>query len=112
MGWLLAVAYLPALTFFGHYPLWFDIPGTSLYVGLPASSSPHVHDHKSHCHADASSCSDTPVPTSGNVALLAESLILSGADLPPLGLTPRAARLRAQAGVTPLSPPPKALFQV
>lgn len=112
VGWLLAAAYLPALTFFGHYPLWLDIPGTSLYVGLPAHTSPDAHDHESHCHADASSCSDTPVPTTGNIALLAESLIPSGADLPRTGVPPRAARLLAQADVTPVSPPPRALFQI
>lgn len=111
MRWLLAVAYLPALTFFGHWPLSVDVPGTSLYVGLPESSSAHEHDHTNHCHADAASCSDTPVTAGATVALLAESVAMSGNDSPLIGMAAESMRWRPQAGVSPLSPPPEVPFQ-
>lgn len=110
MRWLLAAAYLPALTFFGHWPLSVDIPGTSLYVGLPESTTQGAHNHKDHCHADAGSCSDTPVTTTGTVALLAESLVIEDLDSPLIGMTAGFAAWQPQAGVAPLLPPPERSF--
>lgn len=111
MRWLLAAAYLPALTFFGHWPLSVDIPGTSLYVGLPESTTPEAHNHKDHCHADAGSCSDTPVTTTGTVALLAESLAFEDLDSPLIGMAAGLAAWQPQAGVAPLLPPPEHSFR-
>ncbi|MBA4180906.1 MAG: hypothetical protein C0506_09995 [Anaerolinea sp.] len=111
MRWLLVVAYLPTLTFLGHWPLSVDIPGTSLYVGLAERSASLDHGHKDHCHADAGSCTDTPVATSASVALLAESLQFRRTDAPFIAMTAREVRWLAQAAVTPVSPPPERLFQ-
>lgn len=110
MRWLLVAAYLPAITFFGHWPLAVDIPGTSFYVGLPESSTQGAHKHKDHCHADASSCSDTPVTTAGTVALLAESLAIEDLDSPLIGMATGTAAWQPQAGVAPLLPPPERSF--
>lgn len=111
MRWLLAAAYLPALTFFGHWPLSVDIPGTSLYVGLPESTTQGAaHNHKDHCHADAGSCSDTPVTTAGTVALLAESLAIEDLDSPLIGMATGFAAWQPQAGVARLLPPPERSF--
>src|SRR5690349_1959802 len=41
VSWLLFATLLPTLTFFGHWSLRIDIPGTQLYVGFPES---HHHD--------------------------------------------------------------------
>lgn len=108
MRWLLVAAYLPALTFLGHWPLSVDIPGTSFYVGLPESATQGVH--KDHCHADAGSCSDTPVTTTGTVALLAESLAIQDLDSPLIGMAAGFASWQPQAGVAPLLPPPERSF--
>lgn len=111
MRWLLVAAYLPALTFLGHWPLSVDIPGTSLYVGLPERPTQGAQNHKDHCHADASSCSDTPVTTTGTVALLAESLAFEDLDSPLIGMAAGFAAWQPQAGVAPLLPPPERSFR-
>jgi hypothetical protein len=111
MRWLLLAAYLPVLTFFGHWPLSIDIPGTSLYVGLPDSGSSHGHDHKNHCHADAGSCSDVPLTSTATVAALAESLLLIAGDPPLIGVAEDGVAWLAQANVTPTLPPPESAFQ-
>ncbi|OAI38487.1 hypothetical protein AYO38_09635 [bacterium SCGC AG-212-C10] len=105
MAIAIAVAYLPSLTFLGHWnPPQLEIPGTSYYLGLPAVH--HVHhddgaDHETHCHENLASCSDGPVTAGATVALLGAVLaflmrggLLSRCDarwwLPhtPLSLTP------------------------
>ncbi|MEP7216200.1 MAG: hypothetical protein ABI782_08090 [Anaerolineaceae bacterium] len=107
MRWLLVVAYLPAVTFLGHWPLSIDIPGTDVYVGLPLTASLHEHNHKDHCHADAGSCSDAPLTTSATVASLAQSLAFDDVDSPLIGVGTGTAAWSAQAEVAPVAPPPK-----
>lgn len=109
--WLLLAAYLPALTFFGHWPLSIDIPGTSLYVGLP-----HIHPsaeagHESHCHTSTESSSDVPLAESASAAVLADSLVTFVGDPPLLGVAESGITWLAQSCVTPTSPPPKRTFQ-
>lgn len=111
MRWLLLAAYLPALTFFGHWPLSIDIPGTSLYVGLPESGSSHEVGHESHCHASAGSSSDVPLTSPATVALLAECPLLIAGDPPLIGVAEGGVVWLAQACVTPISPPPERTFQ-
>lgn len=89
LAWLLAVAYLPSVTFFGHWDLRVDIPGTNVYVGFVApheAGATHVHshdgstgdqagdEHAHHCHAGPAECGDAPVISTATVALLARSL--------------------------------------
>lgn len=91
LAWLLAAAYLPSVTFFGHWDLHFDVPGTNVYVGFvaPHEAAAHTHthahggtsgddpaagDHDRHCHAGAAACGDAPVLSTVAVALLARSL--------------------------------------
>lgn len=107
MPWLLAAAYLPALTFFGHWPLAVDIPGTSLYVGLPTSAPKQGHSHEDHCHADAGSCSDAPVTSTATVAILADSLRLTERDPPMISLVPGGTDWRAQVAIAPIARPPE-----
>lgn len=76
MAWLLFAAYLPSLSFVGHWEPHFDIPGTDYYVGLPHGAG-HDHDHSDHaqhCHANLGSCSDLPLVSTATVGLLARSV--------------------------------------
>jgi len=109
--WLLLAAYLPALTFLGHWPLAIDIPGTSLYVGLPERTSSHEAGHESHCHASAGSSSDVPLAESATVAVLADSPLPSAGDPPLIGVPGAALTWLAQACVTPIPHPPERTFQ-
>lgn len=81
-SWILAFALLPTLTFFGHWPAELPIPGTSYYLALPgaAPASPEDagHDHSSHCHADAASCSDVPATAGVTFAILNDVVALLG----------------------------------
>ncbi len=82
-SWILVLALLPTLTFFGHWPAELSIPGTGYYLALPGAAPASVegdgHDHSRHCHADAASCSDVPAAAGVSFALLNESLALFGA---------------------------------
>ncbi|HML97851.1 MAG TPA: hypothetical protein PKD75_05175 [Tepidiformaceae bacterium] len=82
-SWLLVLALLPTLTFFGHWPAELSIPGTGYYLALPgaapAPAGDDGHDHSSHCHADASSCSDVPATAGVTFAILNECVALFGA---------------------------------
>ena len=109
MRWLLVCGLLPSLSFFGHWTIHVDIPGTDMYVGLPAPSEAEGHDHIQHCHADAASCSDTPLTTTASVATLAEVVSSAGADSPLIGLEAPGATGTPQAQVGPVSPPPRSL---
>ncbi len=79
---ILALALLPTLTFFGHWPAELPIPGTSYYLALPgaapASPEDDGHDHSSHCHADAASCSDVPATAGVTFAVLNDVVALLG----------------------------------
>jgi hypothetical protein len=85
-SWILVLAILPTLTFFGHWPEQVSIPGTGYSFAIPGSFSTVAdgatsggHDHSSHCHADAASCSDVPATAGVSFALLNENLTLFGA---------------------------------
>lgn len=83
---MLILALLPTLTFFGHWPREVAIPGTGYYLAIPGSpaaapggSTAQGHDHSSHCHADAASCSDVPATAGVSFAILNETLAFFGA---------------------------------
>lgn len=83
-SWLLLLALLPMVTFMGHWPGSFDIPGTSYYVGKPYTASHgHTHaasdadDHSSHCHGDSASCSNVPAAAGVTFGLLGEAIALA-----------------------------------
>lgn len=85
-SWVLILALLPTLTFFGHWPEQIPIPGTGYYLAIPGSfptvpdgAASDGHDHSSHCHADAASCSDVPATAGVSFAILNETLALFGA---------------------------------
>lgn len=111
MRWLLLAAFLPTLTFLGHWPLRVDIPGTAIYVGLPDANRAAGHDHHRHCHADAASCSDAPVTGTATIGLLANSVAFSGLQSPLIGMVTAQPSFRAQADVAPDYPPPKAFSE-
>lgn len=77
---ILLAALLPALIFVDHWEVRIDLPGTTYYLGTPASAQQHRHDgndsHTNHCHESVATCSDTPIATGAVVALLA-SIVLA-----------------------------------
>lgn len=76
-SWVLFLALLPSLSFFGHWPNEFAIPGTAYAIAIPgAAGGTDAHDHASHCHAEAASCSDAPAAAGVSFALMNESLTL------------------------------------
>jgi len=76
-SWVLFLALLPSLSFFGHWPEQFAIPGTAYAIAIPgAAGGAEAHDHASHCHAEAASCSDAPAAAGVSFALMNESLTL------------------------------------
>jgi hypothetical protein len=120
--WLLLVGYLPSLTFLGHVPLDFNIPGTTWYIGMPEiaghsghndstagmngnAASEHLHDQ--HCHTDMGSCSDAPYTGSASFALVAAVITLLGAATAAFALTARWWRPSFAISAPPLVPPPR-----
>jgi hypothetical protein len=85
-SWVLILALLPTLTFFGHWPQQVSIPGTNYYLAIPGSpaaasegEASDGHDHSRHCHADAASCSDVPAASGVSFAVMNETLAFFGA---------------------------------
>ena len=109
--WLLLAAYLPALTFFGQWPLSIDILGTSVYVGLSKSNSSHEVGHESHCHVPAGSSIDFPLTATPSMAILAECPPMLAGEPSLTGGSEGRATGFAQSHVTPTSPPPEPTFQ-
>lgn len=74
---VLFVALLPSLTFFGHWSLRVEIPGTGYYVGATPAADAHSsegHDHSKHCHENMATCSDVPFAGGATVALLQDQV--------------------------------------
>ena len=71
------------VTFMGHWPDSFEVPGTGYYVGLPVTGG-HAHEasdgegHTSHCHGDSASCSNSTPSTAGvTFGLMSEAIALA-----------------------------------
>lgn len=87
-AWLMLAAFLPALTYFGHWEIpHVGIPGTDLYIGLPGTSpeaaeqghshAPATGDHSQHGHGESGGQgASASGPTI--VALLAETVMFFG----------------------------------
>lgn len=96
---MLLIAILPALTFFGHWPvITIPMPGAALDLTVPfvseesayepagattpgttTGSSSDAHEHAQHCHADAASCTDVPFAGASAFGLLNDPMALLGA---------------------------------
>lgn len=74
----LFVALLPSVTFFGHWQVRVEIPGTDYYVGASQpqidSHSEDGHNHASHCHENMATCSDVPFTGGATVAMLQDEV--------------------------------------
>ena len=83
-AWILFFAFLPSISFAGHWDVQFAVPGAGVTVGFSPShahaasggSEPLAH-HRDHCHADASGCSDQPLVSGAQVAHLGEMVALA-----------------------------------
>lgn len=114
---LLLVAFLPSVTFLGHINVHIEVPGTGLYVGLPAPAT-HEHgahaghhddraEHERHCHADFASCSDVPFTGASAFLLLEEAARMLGLAGLMVLVFAAARRPGTSAGIAPLLPPPR-----
>lgn len=125
---LLLVAILPALTFFGHWPvITFHVPGAALDLTVPfvsedaaheqpagttggptAGSSSDAHEHTQHCHADAASCTDVPFTGASAFGLLNDTVAFLGAGALLMLMIATAWRPGQAASVGPDLRPPRA----
>lgn len=120
-AWALLVAFLPTLTFLGHWTLHIDIPGTNEYLlivpGEPAHADSHADEHSSqsenhdrHCHAGVASCSDIPLTGISAFALLNDSIAYLGATGALIVLAAIAWRPRTLNSIDPDLQPPRTPF--
>lgn len=122
--WLLLIGYLPSLTFLGHVPLDFNIPGTTWYIGMPEGNghvghndslvgmngnAANAHQHAEHCHANMGSCSDAPYTGSASFGLMGWVISLLGAAAVSLAMLERWWRPSFTLAGRPLVPPPRAI---
>lgn len=121
-AWALLVAFLPTLTFLGHWTLHIDIPGTNEYLlvvpGEPEHTGNHTNSHtdghssqtethEQHCHAGVATCSDIPLTGISAFALLNESIAYLGAAGALVALALVAWRPRALNSIDPDLQPPR-----
>lgn len=124
VAWVLAISFLPMLTFVGHWPaIDIPLPGMDAYVRVPLSGAghgdagthshtggSHSHDgdgHAQHCHAGAAGCSDTPVPGLSTVAMLREVVGSLGATDAWLSTELASDAMLRPISLIPLDPPPR-----
>ena len=110
---VLLVALLPMLTFFGHWELRFDLPGTLYFFSWPTDSGAGrgdpgaSHDHAGHCHGELASCTNSPATAAAPVALLGSELAIDAAGAPLLAALVDAWQPTAVNNVAPDTPPPR-----
>ena len=113
MAWLLLLGFLPSITFMGHWPaLHVDIPGTGLYVGLPAPAKPAHADetgqsHENHCHESVASCSDQPITGISAFALLNETVVFLGVSAMLVAMVALTWQPRRAVSLIPELQPPR-----
>lgn len=123
--WLLLIGYLPSLTFLGHIPLDFNIPGTSFYVGMPelAGALTHhdfvsttlvgdayIHIHEEHCHTNMGSCSDVPYTGSASFAMMGWVISFLGVAAVAFALMDKWWRPKGEAPIRTPAPPPRVVI--
>lgn len=114
-AWILLGAFLPSITFAGHWDFAVPIPGTEITLGFfPVQAhgampgAPDSESHRDHCHVDASGCSDQPLVSGAPVAHLSDALAL-GASFEDIRHAGSAREVRPESAVTaPDIPPPRA----
>lgn len=107
---LLLLAFLPTLTFLGH---WDEIFGPADAAPAPASAlfdltadQAEQIEHSQHCHTDLASCSAQPMPAGVGLFATREALLGPLPSLVPAG---QPAYLMALSGppLAPSVPPPR-----
>lgn len=114
-AWILFLAFLPSISFAGHWDIELAVPGASFSLGF---TSAHVHaagesedspsGHRDHCHADASGCSDQPLVAGAQVANLGQMIALAASVDEVRGFQPSRVLLPEGAATSPDIPPPRA----
>ena len=121
VSWMLFVALLPTLLFFGHRPdVHVSLRGSGLTLTAPfighsrggaevtdTESGGTVAHHDQHCHANVGSCSDVPFTGISAFALLSESVSCIGRAGALVGLECSSWQPTAEATVPPRLRPPR-----
>lgn len=126
-AWILLVAFVPSLTFAGHWPaLAITIPfvRATIVVNLGGASRTGHDDgaasgqaqgddaeqHARHCHADAASCSDIPFTGGSAFALLQDSVALLAAAATLSAIVGSCWLPHGSQSLFPEPPPPRLSF--
>lgn len=110
---VLLIALLPMFTFFGHWEIRFDLPGTRYYFSWPTDSRgghgdpADQHEHAGHCHGEVASCTNSAATAVAAVALLGRELLIDIDATPPVALPSDAWQPSAVCTVAPEPPPPR-----
>jgi hypothetical protein len=112
---ILLIAFLPTLTFAGHWdvPAFRDFLNASFPGGHSHSAHAHTpaeaHEHARHCHANLASCTDAPATGTAAVAHLSADVARLTALTPFLPVHARAGEPHSPlASVLPQLQPPNA----
>jgi len=114
-AWILFLAFLPSISFAGHWDIELAVPGAGFTLGFTPA---HVHaagrpegsppGHRDHCHTDASGCSDQPLVAGAQVANLGQMIALAPSLDEVRGFQPSRVLLPEGMATTPDIPPPRA----
>lgn len=76
---VLALALLPTITYFGHWPMVvIPIPGTAYALTIPfASEEAAPGDHAAHCHGESARCSSGAGGSAIALGLLAATIAIA-----------------------------------
>ncbi|MGD9933520.1 MAG: hypothetical protein AB7T37_07350 [Dehalococcoidia bacterium] len=113
-AWILFLAFVPSISFAGHWDVQVAVPGAGVTIGFSPS---HAHvspggaeplsQHRDHCHVDASGCSDQPLVSTAQVGHLGE-LIALGAPFDAAQDARPSGQVRPEGVVmSPDIPPPR-----
>lgn len=107
---VLLLAFLPALSFLGH---WDEVFGGSLVAQSSASvlvdaaaQQAEQTEHSRHCHTDLASCSAQPLPAGLGLLAMRETLLRPPAPQSSAG-EDRQTRASFGRTISPPSPPPR-----
>ena len=99
---LLALAYLPSLSFVDH---WREFGGHE--AALAGGDAHDAAGHEAHCHAGAASCSDAPATAGDSVAVLRDIVSDVTAAGQETEVPALASRIPDGFGRAPEYPPPR-----
>ena len=116
---VLLVAFIPMLTFMGHWPATVSIPGTSYEVAVPLAGASHSDGHAdeessghvNHCHGGVASCGDAPAGAGVSLSLYQDPVAVATVSLALIAVWLAAWQPRRSIAIAPELLPPKLTLQ-